>query len=97
MLRRTEFLTKQQVFHYVDVLGNASELPIDEKQLCFTYCQVPILYKLSEKAGLEVVLNDRTIERFEKLSLTMSMSEKVFRRTGDIVQIIVHLNEAMLR
>jgi len=97
MLRRTEFLTKQQVFHYVDVLGNASELPIDEKQLCFTYCQVPILYKLSEKAGLEVVLNDRTIERFEKLSLTISMSEKVFRRTGDIVQIIVHLNEAMLR
>jgi hypothetical protein len=97
MLKKTEFLSKKQLFHYVDVHGKVMELPVQEKSLCFTYCQVPIQYKLADKNELEVVLNNGTVAKFEKLSLDALMSQKIFDRTGDVVQIVVQLNQTMLR
>jgi hypothetical protein len=97
MLRKTEFLLKRQLFQYVDVHGKTIELPLEEKSLCFTYCQVPVLYKLADKNALEVVLNRGTISKFDNLSLDVAMSQKVFGRTGEIVQIVVYLNQESLR
>ena len=97
MLKEAEFLLKKQVFNYIDVHGKAVELPLEARSLCFTYCQVPVLYKLSDKQELEIVMNNGTVSKVEHLSLDISMSEKVFGRTGDITRIIVHLNVVMLR
>jgi len=97
MLKKTEFLSKKNIFNYVDVHGKEMELPLEDQSLCFTYCQVPIQYKLANKNGGEVVLNNGTISKFENLRLDLSMSQKVFERTGDIVRIVVQLNQAMLR
>jgi hypothetical protein len=97
MLRSTEFLSKKQIFKYVDVNGNAIELTLEEKSLCFTYCQVPVVYKLSHENGLEIVLSDGGVSKLENLSLDIAMSRKVFGRSGEIVRITVHLNKVMLR
>jgi len=97
MLKKAEFLSKKQLFNYVDVQGKVIELPLEEKSLGFTYCQVPVLYKLADKNGLEVVLNNGASLKFENLSLDKPMSQKVFGRTGDIVRIVVHLNPVNLR
>ena len=97
MLRKTEFLTKRQVFSYVDVQGNAAELKLEAGSLCFTYCQVPIVYELAKENELEVVMNDGTVSKSKSLNLDILMSEKVFGRTGEIVRIITHINKGMLR
>jgi hypothetical protein len=96
MLRKTEFLSKKQHFNYVDVQGKTVELPVEEKSLCFTYCQVPVVYQLADKNGLELVMNGN-VSKSESLSLDRSTSQKIFDRTGDVVRIVVHVNQAMLR
>jgi len=96
MLRKAEFLSKKQLFKYVDVQGKTIELPMEEKALCFTYCQVPVIYKLADKNRLELVLNGR-VSKSESLSLDRSTSQKIFDRTGDVIRIVVHINQMMLR
>ncbi len=96
MLRKTEFLSKKQLFKYVDVQGKTIELPLEEKSLCFTYCQVPVIYKLADKNRLELVLNG-SVSKSESLSLDRSTSQKIFDRTGDVIRIVVHINQGMLR
>jgi hypothetical protein len=97
MLRKTEFLAKQQLFHYVDVNGKTIELALDVNSLCFTYCQVPVLYNLADKNALEVVLSTGAVSKFDTLSLDQLMSQKLFGRTGDIVRIVVYLNQTSLK
>jgi len=97
LLRTSEFLNKKQHFHYVDVQGKEVELPLEEKSLCFTYCQVPIVYMLSHKNNLEIILSDGKNFKYEKLILDKLLSEKIFGRTGEVVKIIVQLDSTMLR
>jgi len=96
MLRKSEFLTEKQVFHYVDVHGKTIELPLEEKSLCFTYCQVPVVYKLANENALEIV-TVKGVSTFKNLNLDTTLSQKVFSRTGEITQIVVHIKQDNLR
>ena len=44
MLRNEEFLKTQEMFRYVNISKEKSLLKIEKNSLCFTYCQVPIIY-----------------------------------------------------
>lgn len=96
MLRKSEFLTEKQLFHYIDVHGKTIELPVEDKSLCFTYCQVPVVYKLANENGLEI-LSDKGVSTFKKLNLDTALSQKVFDRTGEIIRIVVHIKQDHLR
>lgn len=96
MLKQSEFLTKKQVFNYFDVQGNAIELPLEEKSLCFTYCQVLVVYKLADENALEIVSKNGAA-KVEKLNLDTTLSQKVFGRTGDVTRIVVHIKQDSLR
>jgi hypothetical protein len=96
MLRKSEFLTKKQFFNYIDVQGKTIELPLEEKSLCFTYCQVPVLYKLANENSLEVIASNG-VSTFEKLYLDTTHSQKVFGRTGEIIRIVVQIKQENLR
>jgi regulator of RNase E activity RraB len=97
MLKKSEFLSKKQLFSYVDVQGKTIELPLEDKSLGFTYCQVPVIYTLAEENGLEVVLNNGSVSKSEISSLDRRISQKIFDRTGDVVRIVVRVNQMMLR
>lgn len=96
MLRRSEFLTEKQLFHYIDVHGKKNELLLEEKSLCFTYCQVPVVYKLASENGLEIV-SDKGVSTFKELNLDTTLSQKVFDRTGEITRIVVQIRQDNLR
>jgi hypothetical protein len=96
MLRKSEFLTEKQVFHYVDVYGKTIELALEEKSLCFTYCQVPVVYKLASENVLEII-SDEGVSTFKKLNLDTTLSQKLLSRTGDITRIVVQINKDNLR
>ncbi|MEQ8303082.1 MAG: hypothetical protein RIB47_06800 [Cyclobacteriaceae bacterium] len=97
MLRKDEFLTARQTFKYVDLGRNMLEMQAEPGALCFTYCQVPIIYKLAQHDELEITFNDGTTSKVEGLSLDEDMSQKVFGRTGEIVKIVAQLNQTQLR
>lgn len=97
MLRRGEFLSKKQVFTYVNLQGKSIELPMEKDSLCFTFCQVPVVYKLGPEHRLEVTLADGGVLRSDHLVMDLSMSRKVFGRTGEITMIKAHIKSSILR
>lgn len=96
MLRKSEFLTEKRFFNYVDVHGKTIKLPVEEESLCFTYCQVPVVYKLASENVLEIV-SGKIVTTSKKLNLDTTLSQKLFARTGDITRIVVHINQDNLR
>jgi hypothetical protein len=97
MLRKNEFLTASQVFEYVDQREQLKSIQIESASLCFTYCQIPVVYKMSETEQLEVLLNNGRSIKQAGVSLDRPMSEMIFKRTGDILQIIAYVKESNLR
>lgn len=93
LLRMDEFLKESVIFPYSDINKVKKQIELEKNSLCFTYCQIPIIYKKAEKEHLEVVFNTGFSVEFEKLSLDTETSKKVFGRTGEINQIIVSLNK----
>jgi hypothetical protein len=96
MVRKSEFLKKKQTFHYIDVQGKTIELPLEEKSLCFTYCQVPVVYKLANENTLEII-SSNGVSTFETLHLDTTLSQKVFGRTGEIIRLVVQIKQENLR
>ncbi|WP_426432440.1 hypothetical protein ACPX19_07035 [Winogradskyella sp. HB-48] len=97
MLRKDEFLNKTQTFNYVNVEGEESTIKIDEGQLVFTFCQVPIVYTIAKDYKTTVLFKDGSEKVFNQMHLDEEVSESVFNRTGDIKHITVHIKEDYLK
>lgn len=97
MLRMSEFLETPQAFDYIDIHLKKQSIKIQKDAMCFTYCQIPIVYIISEKAGIEVISKEGTSQVFEQLSLDKTVSDHVFSRTGEITQINVSITNNYLK
>ncbi|MFT4839192.1 MAG: hypothetical protein ACI9V9_001104 [Oleispira sp.] len=89
LLRKQEFLAKDQGFNYIDLGRNKQTIAVSAGSLAFTYCQVPVIYTKSLQESVLVVFKDGTEKTFEQLKLDKTTSEKLFQRTGEINHIIV--------
>jgi hypothetical protein len=96
MLRKSEFLLTKRVIQYVDVHGQTKELPLEPNSLCFSYCQIPVIYMLADENGLEIVFSNGSISKSESLELDRPVSQKIFDRTGYVERIIVHVKQNLL-
>ncbi|MCC5937517.1 MAG: hypothetical protein JJU34_09555 [Lunatimonas sp.] len=97
MLKKSEFLENDAIFSYVDVHGRPQEIPVKGKSLVFTYCQVPVVYQLTDENRMEVLLKEGTKTRIKSLNLDKTTSDEVFMRTGNVVRLVVYLDEKTLR
>ena len=93
LLRGEEFLKEPKLFLYVDLDKNKKQLKLEKESLAFTYCQIPVIYKLSNKNELKVVFNSGEVKELQGLSLDANLSSKIFKRTGEVVQLEVHLKK----
>ena len=93
LLRESEFITTPQTFKYTAISKEEKTINLKEGSLCFTYCQIPIIYSLSEKEGIEVVFNDASKTIFNSLSLDVKTSTKVFSRSNEINHIEVSISK----
>jgi hypothetical protein len=91
LLRREEFLTAPSDFIYYDVAGAKRRLTLKPGELGFTYCQVPVIYRLAQKDSITVLLSNGTRRRADALCLEPAASGEVFRRTGNVARIEVSL------
>ncbi|WP_298262256.1 hypothetical protein [uncultured Lutibacter sp.] len=91
LLKRTEFLQKSSAFKYTAISKELKELILKSNSLCFTYCQIPIIYKLGTKKQLEVIFSNGAKKKLNLLSLPKIISNQIFSRTGEIEKIIVSI------
>ncbi len=97
LLRKSEFLTEAKIFEYVDVHSAKRQLPLEKGSLCFSYCQVPVVYRLAAENGLKILHKNNTTTTSKNLNIDAHTSREIFGRTGEVVQINVHVEESILR
>jgi hypothetical protein len=92
-------LSETRRFRFLDVHGHWQELTVPALGLVFTWCQVPIVYRLRSEGRptLAITLQDGSIQTLPQLSLPAHVSSELFRRSGHVRQIALDFpREALL-
>jgi hypothetical protein len=92
LLRKQEFLKKDQNFNYINVDQKKQTVSVPAGSLAFTYCQVPVIYTNSDQEGVQVTFTDGSVKAFEQLKLDKATSEQLFQRTQQVEHIEVKIN-----
>ena len=98
LLRARELMAESRDTGYVDVDGNWQTIKVPRNGLAFTWCQVPIVYRLDDNAPISLTIVDKDGEQkvFEQLALPAEESSDVFRRSGRIRQLTISFRTNML-
>lgn len=97
LLRSSEFISESQPFRYLDVDGQWQEISISANGLAFSWCQVPIIYRLGNVLELQVSRDDGSCLAMPSLRIPAADSAELFRRSGRIRQISLTLTPRVLR
>ncbi len=91
LLRGREFCTTNGSFEYLDIGGDWKTVAVPETALAFTWCQVPILYKLVDdgRPGVLIHRGEGSTQASDGLRLSAEDSNALFQRNGDIRQLTV--------
>lgn len=93
LLQKKEFLKAPKTFSFTNINKEEQNITLEANSLCFTYCQVPIIYKLSDKDGLQVISKNSRHTVSNDFSLDWHASKSIFERTGEIDRIIVSIKK----
>ena len=98
LLRLREFCNEPHAFRYLDVDGKWQDLTAPRRSLAFTWCQVPIVYTLSDtgQSTATASLGDGTALPLTELRLSPAHSAAVFERSGLVRRIDVSIPESAL-
>ena len=88
MLRDQEFLKDDETFRYVNLSKQLSELLVKKDSLCFTYCQVPVIYSKSSDKNITINFIDGKSVIVQGNELDNDSSKSIFNREN----IIKHIN-----
>jgi len=97
LLRKEEFLVSEREFNYLNIHSDHQKIKLEAGSLAFTYCQVPVIYKKGEVEKMIVTYQDGTSDISDLLKLNNDQSSKIFKRTGEVKQIEVHIKESSLK
>jgi hypothetical protein len=98
LLRSREFCADPRSLRFLDVDGEWHDLAVPERALAFTWCQVPVVYRLVEDAEPTIVLSldDGETSSLPGLSLPDDMSAELLDRSGHVRQIQVSFPSSTL-
>ncbi|NUU18792.1 hypothetical protein HP550_16185 [Cellulomonas humilata] len=94
LLRADEWTTTPTTFTFHDVAQQERVLALPAGSLAFTFCQVPVVFRrVAVGAALTVVAHLADGTRVEGVdgALDTDVSERVFRRTGEVVRVDVEV------
>ncbi|BAO54153.1 hypothetical protein [Nonlabens marinus] len=93
LLRNQEFLKNSQEFEYIDLNNHKQSISLNAGSLAFTYCQVPVVYTLSDKRGVQVTYMDGSEKKLEESCLDKTTSHQLFKRTQEVKYLEVYINK----
>ena len=75
----------------IEFQNEIKEIILDKNSLAYTYCQVPIIYHISEVDSLIInYVNDEIIET-DSLIMSIEDSDSIFKRNGKIKMLEVNI------
>ena len=89
LLRASEFVQTAKKFHYTAISKEHTSIDVEKGSLCFTYCQIPIIYKNTKKQSIKIFFTDNHVEELNDLTLGENTSKLIFERTGKVNKIEV--------
>ncbi|MDH3305876.1 MAG: hypothetical protein OEM92_11780, partial [Gammaproteobacteria bacterium] len=98
LLRSREFVREARQFRFLDVDGDWQEIDVPVSGLAFTWCQVPVVYRINDKidTGLTVLWDSGDQQTYAELALSPEISAELFQRSGRIRQLDLNLSANML-
>ena len=97
LLQPAEFLREPRTWTYVDSAGRDRTLNLPAGALAWTFCQMPIVYELTDgPAGLTVCRADGSRQDVPGNTLDAATSQAIFQRTGEIATLRAHVPAATL-
>ena len=97
LLLSEEFLSKKQTFTYFDTSKAKIKIDIEQDQLAYTFCQVPVIYTLSQKdTYIELILNEDSRIKIHSDKIGEEMSKTIFNREGAVQQIYLFIDRKYL-
>lgn len=91
LLRDEELLKSHTRFQYVTVSGNKNVLNLDKGSLCFTYCQVPVVYNYASEKSISIYFKNGKTEQINGNCLPHELSNSLFNREEQISCLKVNL------
>ena len=97
LLRKNEFLEESKEFSFIDVDSEWNKMELKAGSLAFTYCQVPVIYKMSNEEKIVLYYKDGASESLNSNTLTVEQSTDIFTRGGNVVKIEVDVRTEILK
>jgi hypothetical protein len=97
LLSKSEFLTDAVTTTFILLDGAAKKITIEKDCLAFTVFQVPVVYKLSTEASIEVNYANGTKEKVNGAVLSKETTEKMMHRAGEVLQLTVNVHANQLK
>ena len=95
ILRKSEFLSSADSLSYFDIAGDQQSVDLQEGQLGFTYCQVPVIYSLAAETSIVVSFADGSEKSISGDTIDAETSLAIFDKTGEVVKINVALQPGL--
>ncbi len=98
LLRAREFVSRARPFRYLDVAGNWQEKEVPKNGLAFTWCQVPVIYSLSDSENPQLIItsDDGSKETVNGLALPAELGAELFQRSGRVAKISATFDVSLL-
>jgi len=97
LLRKSEFLDHKREFIYFNILNQKLKKYIKENQLCYTYCQIPITYSISDNNfSIQIISTDEDVINLKSNKISKNISNSIFSRDDTIKEIFVNIPNKLI-
>jgi len=91
LLRIEFFLHNDKQFEFIDQANKRKLIKVNQNSILFTFCQIPIIYQVSENTHIKVDFKKGNSAEFNTLQLNKELSAQVFQRSPEISSITVSI------
>ena len=91
LLQDYQWISEPEVIKFNDILHEELNISLEKDSIFFTICQVPVILKKAENNRIIVTKKNHNETTIDGNILSEDISNTIFRRTGEIEKITVHI------
>jgi len=97
LLKKDEFISESRITTLRNTNAEAKNIDLQPGQLCFSVCQIPVIYSISDKNEVTVKYVNGNSVKVEGNELDRDLSAEIFSRNPEVEKVEVQLDEGELR